>query len=79
MTLLFITSANQINTIGLLILGLFIRYQIGKRRFNRRSIAGLQIYSNYLKELITTAIETLLDLLGMLFIVIGLIAIIIEN
>lgn len=79
MILLFITSANQINTIGLLILGLFIRYQIGKRRFNRRSIAGLQIYSNYLKVLITTAIETLLNLLGMAFIVVGLITIIIGN
>lgn len=77
MTLLFFISANHINNVGILILGLFIRYLIGKRRFNRRNIAGLQIYSNYLNGLITIAIETLLNLFGMLFIVFGLIAIII--
>lgn len=60
-----------------LLIGVFIRYQIGKRRFNRTSIAGLQIYSSYLKGLITTAIETVLSLLGILFIFLGLIAVII--
>ena len=60
-----------------LLIGVFIHYQIGKRRFNRRSFAGLQIYSNYLRGLITTTVETLLNLLGILFMVLGLIAIII--
>ncbi|SDL84760.1 hypothetical protein SAMN04488084_102656 [Pedobacter antarcticus] len=60
-----------------LLIGVFIRYQIGKHRFNRRNIAGLQIYTSYLKGLITTTIETLLNLLGIFFIVLGLIALII--
>lgn len=59
-----------------LIIGVFIRYQIGKRRFNRRNIAGLQIYISYLKGLIIATIETLLNFFGMLCIVLGLIAII---
>ena len=60
-----------------LLIGVFIRYQIGKRRFNRRNIAGLQIYTSYLKGQITATIETLLNLLGILFIVLGSIALII--
>ncbi len=60
-----------------LLIGVFIRYQIGKRRFDRRNIAGLQIYSSYLKGLITTVIETLLNLLAIVFVIFGLIAIII--
>lgn len=77
MTLLFFISSNHFNNVGILILGLFIRYQIAKGRFNRRNIAGLQMYSNYLRGLITTTVGTLLNLLGILFIVLGLIAIII--
>ena len=61
-----------------LFVGIFIRYQIGKRRFKRRNIAGLQIYPNYLMGLVITAIETMINLLGMFSIVFGLIAIIIE-
>jgi hypothetical protein len=60
-----------------LLIGACIRYQIGKRRFNRRNIAGLQIYTSYLKGLIIATIEKLLNFFGMLCIVLGLIAIII--
>lgn len=60
-----------------LLIGVFIRYQIGKSRFNRRNIAGLQIYTSYLKGLIIATIEKLLNFFGMLCIVLGLIAIII--
>jgi len=60
----------------LLIIGLFIRYQIARRRFNRRSMAAVQIFSSYLKGLLTTIIETLVNLLGALLIVVGLISII---
>ncbi|QKJ32941.1 hypothetical protein HQ865_25375 [Mucilaginibacter mali] len=44
---------------GLLLLGicLFIRYRIGKRRFNRRGVAGLQQFSSYRRFILTTTIE----------------------
>jgi hypothetical protein len=62
----------------LLIAGLFIRYQIGRRRFNRRTVAGVQIYSGYFKGILTVIIETLLNLLGAAIIVIGLIIVIVH-
>ncbi|WPU98436.1 hypothetical protein SNE26_20635 [Mucilaginibacter sp. cycad4] len=44
---------------GLLLIAfcLFIRYVIGRRRFNRRGIAGLQQFSSYRKFVVTTTIE----------------------
>jgi hypothetical protein len=79
MTPLFfqICQANY-HSILFLVLGLFIRYQIGRRRFNRRSITGVQLYSSYFKGVVTTILETMLNLLGALCIVIAIIAIIIH-
>lgn len=37
----------------LILLGIGIRYQIGKRRFNRRNIAGIEQFTSY-KKLVTT-------------------------
>jgi len=71
-------SHSNIYLFLLLGLGLFIRYYIGRRRFNRRSIAGMQIYSSYFRALLTTIIETLFNLIGLLFIVIGLIGLIVH-
>ena len=62
----------------LLIAGLFIRYQIGKRRFNRRSITGLAIYSSYLRGLIMGIIETLFNVIGAILIIAGLLSILIH-
>jgi len=53
--------------IGLLAICLFIRYQIGKRRFNRRGIGGLQHYSSYRKAVATIFGETILLLIATLF------------
>jgi hypothetical protein len=39
---------------------LFIRYLIGRRRFNRRGIAGLQQFSSYHKFVVTTTIERMI-------------------
>jgi hypothetical protein len=77
MTLLFIHTGHT-NHYGALFLiaGLFIRYQIGRRRFNRRSVVGVQIFSSYFKGLSTTIIEKLLNLVGAVFIIIGVITII---
>jgi len=77
MTLLFIHTYHT-NHYGILLLitGLFIRYQIGRRRFNRRSVVGVQIFSSYLRSILTKILETLLNIVGVLFIVVGLIQII---
>lgn len=40
-------------------LGLFIRYHIGRRRFNRRGVAGLQHFPSYGKALVISTIERL--------------------
>jgi hypothetical protein len=55
----------------LLGLGLLIRYWIGRRRFNRRGIAGLQLFSSYEKWWIITRIEALVNFLGLLAILAG--------
>ena len=79
MTLLFLNTGypNHYGSL-LLIAGLFIRYQIGRRRFSRRSITGVQIYSSYFKAILTTIIETLLNIIGALFIVVGIVNVIIH-
>jgi len=69
---------SNIYPILLLGLGLFIRYHVGRRRFNRRSIAGMQMYSSYFRALLTTIIEILFNLIGLLFIIIGLIILIVH-
>jgi hypothetical protein len=53
-------------------IGLFTRYHIGRRRFNRRGIAGLQHYFSYGIGVCTSVIETLLNFIGLLFILSGL-------
>lgn len=51
---------------GLLLIGicLFIRYQIGRRRFGRRGMGGLQHFSSYRRAVITALLEKLLMLFG---------------
>lgn len=44
----------------LILLALLIRYQIGKRRFNRRSAFGLQQFPSYGCAVLTTLGENLL-------------------
>ncbi|RVT98439.1 hypothetical protein EOD41_16750 [Mucilaginibacter limnophilus] len=43
---------------------LFIRYHIGRRRFNRRGIGGLQQFSSYGKAVIITFLERLVLFIG---------------
>jgi hypothetical protein len=52
--------------------GLLIRYIINRRRFNRRGVAGLQLFSSYEKWWLTTRIEALFYFLGLLAIVAGI-------
>ena len=73
MELLFIHHTHvTLHACILLGLGLIIRYWIGRRRFNRRSITGLQLFSSYEKWWIVTRIEALINFLALLAILAGL-------
>ena len=39
--------------IAFLVFGLFIRYSVNRRRFNRRNLLGLQQYHSYNRALVT--------------------------
>jgi hypothetical protein len=62
----------------LLGIGLAIRYIISRRRFNRRGVAGLQLFSSYERWWITTRIERLFNFLALLAIIAGLFLLIIK-
>jgi hypothetical protein len=67
MELLIIPNACMTHHAIILIgIGLFVRYWIGRRRFNRRGIAGLQTFSSYERWWLTTRIEYLLNFLALL-------------
>ena len=70
-----ITYSDRItlDAVVLVAIGLILRYFIGKRRFNRRGIAGMQYYNNYKQALITTTIERLANIIASLLIVAGII------
>lgn len=59
--------------IGLLLLlfGLLIRYLIGKRRFKRRTIGGMQVFKSYNKSLLVPIVEGLLIIISFLMILSG--------
>jgi len=46
--------------LALIALCFFIRYQIGRRRFNRRGISGLQQFSTYRKYTVVTTLERII-------------------
>jgi len=57
----------------LIIVGLIVRYAIGRRRFNRRGITGLQLFSSYEKWWLTTRMEAVINFLALLAMIAGLI------
>jgi hypothetical protein len=61
-------------TTGILLtaIGLFIRYHINRRRFNRRSITGLQQFASYHRFILTVIVERLLYFIGTLCLWAGL-------
>lgn len=61
-----------------IISGLFIRYQIGRRRFNRRSVAGVQLFSSYFTSILIVVLETLINIAGALLVIAGLIKLLIK-
>jgi hypothetical protein len=65
--------------ISLLLIGLFIRLAIGRRRFNRRNAFGIQQFQSYDQNLVTRSGEgcaglfaNFLILAGILFMLAGL-------
>jgi len=58
--------------IALLLTGILINLLISRRRFNRRGITGLQLFSSYTKWLITTRLESLFNFIAFLFILAGI-------
>ena len=56
-------------------LGLIIRYQISRRRFNRRGIGGLQQFPTYSRFIFTMAVEKVIYFIGTLCLLTGLVLI----
>ena len=56
----------------LFVAGLLIRYIIGRRRFNRRGVGGLQHFKSYNTSLIIPVIERVLNIIGALMILAGI-------
>lgn len=56
----------------LLLVGLTIRYIIGKRRFKRRTIGGMQVFKNYSKSLLVPIIEGLGIIISLIMILGGI-------
>ncbi|TKT85987.1 hypothetical protein [Dyadobacter frigoris] len=60
----------QWQCITMVLISLVIRFIIGRRRFNRRGLGGLQQYSSYSKGLVVGFIERFLMMLtGVLIVV----------
>lgn len=59
-----------------MLLGIYLRYWINKRKFYRRGPNGLEYFSNYEKSVATRSFEGLCKLLAYVFILIGLFLII---
>ena len=62
----------------LLIIGLSVRYTIGRRRFNRRSIAGIQGFKAYSFAVITLAIERLANVCATICLILALLLFIVK-
>ncbi len=54
------------------LIGFLLCYFVGRRRFNRRGIGGLQHYNSYETAIVTTLFEKLVKLLGIVLLIIGL-------
>lgn len=60
----------------LLLLGLLVLYIIGRRRFNRRSLAGVQGFKTYGNAILTMTIETIFKFIANVTILIAIILLI---
>jgi len=65
--------------LALIAICLFIRYTIGRRRFNRRGVAGLQQFSSYNHFIAVTTIEKIILIAGNLCGLAGLFLLAVEG
>ena len=56
----------------MILVGLVVRYKIGRRRFNRRSITGLEMFSSYGRGVIVRLVEGIVGFLARVSIWVGL-------
>jgi hypothetical protein len=56
----------------LFVAGLLIRYIIGRRRFNRRGIGGLQHFKSYNTSLVIPVLERVLNMIAAIMILAGI-------
>jgi hypothetical protein len=59
--------------------GIRLLYWVGKRRFMRRGVGGLQQFSSYRRALINIALERVAQILGVLLIVAGLLWVLVAH
>ncbi|EHQ24641.1 hypothetical protein [Mucilaginibacter paludis] len=57
----------------LMAIGLYQRYLIGRRRFNRRSMAGVQGFKNYSYAVLIMTIETVFKYIANVIVLTGII------
>ena len=62
----------------LLLIGFIIRLFIGKRRFDRRGVGGMQHFQSYWVALILTFIEWIAGIVSLMIILSGLILLLVE-
>ncbi|MBD1362990.1 hypothetical protein IDJ77_04130 [Mucilaginibacter sp. ZT4R22] len=55
------------------VVGIYLRFLIGKRRFNRRGVGGLQYFKSYSIALITAFVEKSVNIIAMLMIITAII------
>ena len=55
----------------LLAIGIFLRYWVGKRKFNRRAITGVETFKNYESSVLNRSVEWLARLFAIVCIVLG--------
>lgn len=58
--------------VGVIMIGLVIRFKIGKRRFSRRGMTGLEWFPSYGQAIITKLIEGLFMIIAKLLILSGI-------
>ena len=68
---------NQILATGLVILaiGLYLRFKINQRRFNRRAVTGLEQFSSYGKAVFTRGAEAFFMIVAKILILMGILLI----
>jgi len=70
-TILAITAVQWYGII-LFTVGLLLRYIVGRNRFNRRGVGGLQHYNSYNRAVATTLFESILKMIGTVLLLAGL-------